>query len=301
MKKKGNAGKVIKIVLIALLAVIILLAGGGFAYYQSIISSPQPQIDGNLQAKGLKDKVEVLRDSSGVPHIYAKNMHDLFFAQGYTQAQDRWWQMEFYRKTCGGRIEELTGKKASLVNSDIYLRSLGLYRVAEQEYNNYSAEDRAVLDAFAEGVNAYISGRSPQQLSVNYSILGLTGVKFKIDPWSPLDTLTFAKLMAWDLGLSRDPELTRLKLYDKVGAEMAEQWLVPSWPLGQKPTIMLDEDVKATFPNSVPAQPATDTQTTNSVTQVYQDTAPDLSLVTGNVEGSGSNSWAATGSMTKGR
>jgi penicillin amidase len=300
VKKKGNFGKVIKIVLISLLAVIILLAGGGFAYYLSMINSPQPQVDGNLQAMGLKDKVEVLRDNSGVPHIYAKNMHDLFFAQGYTQAQDRWWQMEFFRKTCGGRIEELTGKKAALVNSDIYLRSLGLYRVAELEYNSYSAEDRAVLDAFAEGVNAYISDRSPQQLSVNYSILGLTGVKFKIDPWSPLDTLTFAKLMAWDLGLSRDLELTRLKLYDKLGTEMADQWLVPAWPLGQKPTILMDEDVKAAFPNSAPAQPAGGTRAPNNVSQVYQDSTPDLSSVTGNIEGSGSNSWAATGSMTKG-
>ena len=207
-------------------------------------------MDGELKAAGLKERVEVIRDANGMPHIYAKNMHDLFFAQGYVQAQDRWWQMEFFRKTCGGRIEELTGKKAALVNTDIYLRSLGLYKVAEQEYNSYRPEERATLDAFAEGVNAYISGRSPQQLSVNYTILGLTGVKFKVDPWTPLDTLVFAKLMAWDLGLSRDLEMIRTKLYAKLGAEMAEQWLVPPWPLGHKPTILLDEDIKATYPTA---------------------------------------------------
>ena len=181
MKKKGNTGKVIKIVLISLLAIIILLSGGGFIYYLSMVNSPQPQVDGNLQGKGLTDKVEIIRDSNGIPHIYAKNMHDLFFAQGYAQAQDRWWQMEFYRKTCGGRIEELTGKKAGLVNTDIYLRSLGLYDVCRKEYGLYTADQRAPMDAFAEGVNAYISGRSPDQLSVNYSILGLTGVKFKVE------------------------------------------------------------------------------------------------------------------------
>ncbi len=76
-----------------------LLFGGGFIYYQVIVRAPLPQIDGELSAKGLIDRVEILRDSHGVPHIYAKNMHDVFFAQGYVQAQDRWWQMEFYRKT----------------------------------------------------------------------------------------------------------------------------------------------------------------------------------------------------------
>ncbi len=87
--------------------------------------------------------MEIIRDANGIPHIYAKNMHDLFFAQGYAQAQDRWWQMEFFRKTCGGRIEELTGKKASLVNTDIYLRSLGLYDVCKKEYDLYTPDQRA--------------------------------------------------------------------------------------------------------------------------------------------------------------
>ena len=83
MKKKGGAGKVGKVVLFTLLALVVLLSGGGFIYYLSIMNSPQPQIDGDLNAKGLKDGVEIIRDAEGIPHIYAKNMHDLFFAQGY--------------------------------------------------------------------------------------------------------------------------------------------------------------------------------------------------------------------------
>ena len=266
----------------------------------SLMRAPFPQLDGTLKAAGLKDKVEIIRDSNGIPSIYAKNMHDLMFAQGYSQAQDRWWQMEFFRKTSGGRIEELTGKKAALVNTDIYMRSLGLYKVAEQEYKSYSADDRALLDAFAEGVNAYISGRSPQQLSVNYSLLGLTGVKFKVDPWTPLDTFSFTKLMAWDLGLSRDLELTRLKLYEALGAEMAEQWLVPAWPLGQKPTTMLDEDVNQAYPLTASSKPEAGKRITNTVSRTYDDPAADLSFVIGNTEGTGSNSWVATKSMTVG-
>ncbi len=299
MKKKSGAGKAGKIVLFVILALIILLFGGGFAYYQSIINSPQPKIDGDLQAKGLRDSVEIIRDDSGVPHIYAKNMHDLYFAQGYTQAQDRWWQMEFFRKTCGGRIEELTGKKAGLVNTDIYLRSLGLYGVCQKEYDSWTPEQRAPLDAFSEGVNAYIAGRSPSQLSVNYSILGLTGVKFKVDAWSPLDTIAFAKLMAWDLGLSRDPEITRSKLYSVMDPAMAEQWMVPAWPLGYKPTILTDDDIRTIVEsasatstsiniNSLPTAPG----------KVYDVLVPDLTQIIGGLEGTGSNSWVASGNMT---
>ena len=303
MKKKGSPGKVIKIVLITLLAVIVLLFGGGFVYYLSILNSPQPQIDGNLQAKGLGDSVELIRDANGIPHIYAKNMHDLFFAQGYTQAQDRWWQMEFFRKTCGGRIEELTGKKASLVNTDIYLRSLGLYDVCKKEYDLFTPDQRAPLDAFAEGVNAYIAGRSPGQLSVNYSILGLTGVKFKVEPWTAMDTLTMAKLMAVDLGLTRDLEITRTKLYSLLGAEMAEKWLVPAWPIGQKPTTLLDEDIKTleksaptvTSPVSEPPlQPVAAT-----AGPIFDDPSIGLKQLIGDQAGTGSNSWVATGSMTQ--
>lgn len=87
---KGKAGKAVKITLIVLFALIVLVCGGGYAYYFSITRSPLPQVDGELRAPGLKERVEVIRDSYGIPHIYAKNLIDLFFAQGYVQAQDRW-------------------------------------------------------------------------------------------------------------------------------------------------------------------------------------------------------------------
>jgi penicillin amidase len=297
---KGKFGKTLKITLIVLLAVVVLIVAGGFGYYQYIIRRPQPKMDGELKAAGLKERVEIIRDASGMPHIHAKNMHDLFFAQGYVQAQDRWWQMEFFRKTCGGRIQELTSKKAALMNADIYLRSLGLYKVAEQEYNSYRPEERSTLDAFVAGVNAYISGRSPQQLSVNYTILGLTGVKFKVEPWSPLDTLVFNKLMAWDLGLSRDLEMIRTKLYAKLGAEVAEQWLVPPWPLGRKPTVLLEEDMKAMYPTAFHERPPAPKGTIYATTHPYDHPTADLSFIMGQTEGTGSNSWVATGSMTQG-
>lgn len=302
---RDNSGKALKTILYVLLALIIIICAGGYAYYRGIMSGPIPHVDGELKADGLKERVEVLRDSYGVPHIYAKNMNDLIFAQGYVQAQDRFWQMEFFRKTCGGRIEELTGRKSALVNADIYLRSLGIYKVVEQEYSSYPAEDRMILDAFAKGVNAYIAGRSPRQLSVNYSILGLTGVKFKVEPWSALDSLAFSKLMAWDLGLSRDLEQPRVKLYGRLGAEMAEQFLVPPWPLKEKPTILLDEDIRAVYPAAPDsAKPVSDKGLSGSSLPdasalAYDDPAAYLSMIMGRTEGTGSNSWVAAGGLTK--
>jgi penicillin amidase len=301
--KKFNFGKCIKIVLISFLSVIVLLCGGGFAYYMFIVKSPQPKVDGSLQVKGLKDGVEIIRDTNGIPHIYAKNMHDLFFAQGYVQAQDRWWQMEFFRKTSGGRIQELTGKKDRLVGTDIYLRSLGLYEVCKKEYDSFTPDQRAPLDEFSEGVNAYISGRSPGQLSVNYRILGLTGVKFKIEPWSPLDSLAFAKIMAWDLGLSRDPEIARTKLYKLLGAEMAEKWLVPLISIAQKNTTLLDEDIQKLKKSAPSGSSRFNSESSKEVAitsgQTFEDAAAGVKQFIGDQAGAGSNSWAATGKMTK--
>lgn len=294
----GKTSRILKIAVISLLALIAVATGSASIYYAYILNRPQPQVDGELQVQGLKDRVEIIREADGKPHIYAKNMHDLYFAQGYVQAQDRWWQMEFFRKTCGGRIEELTGKKAALVNTDIYLRTLGLYDVARREYENYKPEERAILDAFAEGVNAYISGRSPQQLSVNYTILGFTGIKFNVEPWSPFDTLVFSRLMAWDLGLSRDTEILRTRLHNLLGPKMAEEWLLPPWPLGKKKTILLDEDVRATY--AADYDFLRNKQAAFASLEVPAgEPACDLSSVLGETEGAGSNSWVAGGGMTK--
>jgi len=212
--------------------------------------------------------------------------------------------MEFNRHVCGGRIEELTGKKAKLLPIDIYFRTLGFYKIARQEYEKSSPDERLALDSFAEGVNAYISNRRPEELSLNYTILGLTGVKFKIETWSPLDTLTIAKLIAWDFGLSRDIELTRVKLYAVLGSEMAEQFLVPHpWPYNYHPTIIGLADVhqleKVSASILQPTVEKFEANYADITHHVFNDPAPDISSVTGNLEGIGSNSWVATGKITQ--
>ncbi|MFA5064106.1 MAG: penicillin acylase family protein [Dehalococcoidia bacterium] len=301
--KKKKGGKSTLITGLVILGIIVILCAGGAGYFSYINNAPLPKINGNVRVSGLYDKVEVIRDSNGIPHIYASNMHDLNFAQGYIQAQDRWWQMEMFRHICGGRIEELTGKKTSLIPTDIYLRTLGWYKVAEKEYASYTPEQLAPLDAFAAGVNAYISTRSPRDLSVNYSILGLTGVKFEIEPWTPVDTLAFGKLMCYDLGYSTDEEIQRSKLYSALGQEMADKWQTPPWGYGEKPTIINDADVKVMDSSTAPAASSNSTSSTTgqpvSSIQAYDDPRPDLSWVMGPSAGIGSNNWVVSGNLTQ--
>src|SRR5690554_68189 len=85
--------------------------------YISVTRGPLPQHDGELTVTGLNESVTVIRDEWGVPHIYASNTYDLIFAQGYTQAQDRWWQMEFFRHIGQGRLMEVTGRNSGLLST----------------------------------------------------------------------------------------------------------------------------------------------------------------------------------------
>ncbi|MCX6008503.1 MAG: penicillin acylase family protein, partial [Chloroflexi bacterium] len=260
--------------------------------------APLPQHSGEINVVGLQDTVDILRDEWGVPHIYAKNMHDLYFAQGYTQAQDRWWQMEFWRHTGSGRIEELVGKKDALLGTDIFLRTLGWRRVAEQELERSDGEALAYLQAFTDGVNAYIINRDPSKLALAYSVLGLTGIDIKIKPWTPVDTLVWGKMMAWDLGPSNNSEADRATLYELLGQEMTDQLLTPPWPFGKRPTIVQPEDL--------PIASSTESAQVGGIDK-YIDTGmpisnnplPSMNLVFEQGQGIGSNNWVVSGKMTK--
>src|SRR5713226_627672 len=143
--------KIIGRILIGLVVVVLLLAvvAGAFAYYT--IRRSFPQTSGNLSLPGLQAQVEVIRDKQGIPHIYAANIHDLFMAQGFVHAQDRFYQMDFWRHETAGRLSELYG--AGTLNTDKFLRTVGWHRIAEQEYASADPDTKALLDAYAAGVN----------------------------------------------------------------------------------------------------------------------------------------------------
>jgi penicillin amidase len=130
-------GSVIVFLLVLLVAGIIL------------VRSSFPRTQGTIQVVGLHDRVEVLRDARGVPNIYATDMHDLFFAQGYVHAQERFWQMDFWRHIGSGRLSEMFGE--SQLETDEFLRTLGWARVVEQELAEIDPETLLILQA-ADGV-----------------------------------------------------------------------------------------------------------------------------------------------------
>jgi len=146
--------RVLVITVSVLLILLILVGVTGVI----LVRRPFPQTKDTLSLPGLHEQVDVFRDSYGVPHIYATNAHDLFMAQGFVHAQDRFWQMEFWRRSGTGTLSEILGSSA--LDSDRFIRTVGWHRTAAQELELYNEMELGVLDAYAEGVNAYIEQNS---------------------------------------------------------------------------------------------------------------------------------------------
>ena len=131
-------------------------AGGGLWLWGTL-----PATDTTLEVPVIEQPVEVLRDEAGVPHIFAKSSRDAYFALGFVHAQDRLWQMEMMRRLGAGRLSEVIGSRT--LNYDKWMRTLGIYRLAEQQVRDLSEPAKAALNYYAAGVNARIkhAGRLP--------------------------------------------------------------------------------------------------------------------------------------------
>ena len=201
-------------VLFFLFLVCCILAGAigifGPLIFKNVAQKSFPVTEGEVQLPGLDGTVEIYRDSYGVPQIYASSHHDLFFAQGYVHAQDRFWQMDFWRHLGAGRLAELLGKP--MLETDMFLRTLGWERIAEQELNLLGEEETSILNAYAAGVNAYLDQVSGPALSLEYYFLDLVNKDYQPAPWTALNSLTWAKAMAWDLRSNLDTEIDRAVL-----------------------------------------------------------------------------------------
>src|SRR6266540_3755689 len=148
---------------------------------------------------GLLDAASVARDGNGIAHVLARNDHDLYFLQGWVHAQDRLFQMDVSRRIPSGTLAELFGTGA--LPSDVQLRTLGLRRAAARSVPVLSDGTKAALQAYADGVNAWIAGHQPPP---EYAALGLTSV----EPWTPLDSVTIGKAIAFQLSFDVDIENT---------------------------------------------------------------------------------------------
>ncbi len=212
------------LLILGLLVLILVVAIGGWLYWMT--RHAWPQTDGTLQVAGLTAPVEIIRDRWGVPHLYAENAHDLFFAQGYVHAQDRFYQMEFWRRIGQGRLSEMLGDSA--LEDDKFIRTVGWWRTAEAEAAQLEGETKLIIEAYAEGVNAYVASRR-NALALEFAVLRLTGTKVEIEPWTPAHSLAWGKVMAWDLGGNMDGEIWRARVVAELG-EQALAELTPPYP-----------------------------------------------------------------------
>jgi penicillin G amidase len=291
-------------------AIVLVLALGALSSVGiATVRRSFPETSGRLMVPGLKGPVEVLRDSYGVPQIYADNPEDLFLAQGYIHAQDRFFEMDFRRHLAAGRLSELFGN--SQFETDAYIRTLGWRRVAEQELALLAPSTRRYLDAYAAGVNAYIENRSAGDLSLEYSMLQLQGLDYVPQAWVAADSVAWLKVMAWNLGSNLDEEAERAIVSGKLGAGRAAS-LFPRYPLDEDfaPILRRGDVVGKTFDPSASRESARSFPGELSVDQLRGATGA-LQNVTkinrsiqqllgkGSSAGeTGSNSWAVAGSGT---
>jgi penicillin G amidase len=277
-----------------------------------------PTVAGELTLAALDGPVEVLRDERGVPTIVASTARDLVRAQGFVHAQDRFWEMDVRRHVTAGRVAELFGE--GQVDTDRFVRTLGWRRIAEQELELLASETIDLLEAYAEGVNAWIGDRRGGQLSLEHALLRLTGAGgYEPEPWSPADSVAWLKAMAWDLRSNLEQELERGRLHGvDLGPGRDWQALFPAYPYDRHETILPrgtaddgsfdpDEELAATRSRAELAAPVDDRPVQVSVGEAYARTrdallaAPQL-LGDGEGDGLGSNSWvisperSATGS-----
>ena len=173
------------------------------------------EIRGTVQARGLHRSVRVQRDKWGVAHVYASDAHDLFFAQGFVAAQDRLFQMELWKRAGQGRLAEILGPTA--VERDAQARRLRYRGDLKAEYASYSPDTLSILQAFTDGINAYIKAlQAPRGrgLPVEFQIAG-----FSPEPWRPTDCLN--RLAAYSMMGNASSELLHAQLVALLGAAQA--------------------------------------------------------------------------------
>ncbi|MFF3122683.1 penicillin acylase family protein [Streptomyces sp. NPDC057908] len=302
-RKKGRRARLIVIVL-----VLALVAGIGYGAFWSVstVRASYPQTTGSIKLDGLDGNVDVKRDSYGIPQLYADSDADLFRAQGFVQAQDRFWEMDVRRHMTAGRLSEMFG--SGQVETDSFLRTLGWRKVAQEEYDNVlSADTKKNLQAYADGVNAYLKGRDGKDISVEYAALGFTN-DYKPAEWTPVDSVAWLKAMAWDLRGNMQEEIDRSLMTSRLDAKQIED-LYPEYPYkthdpivsqGAISSVTGKFDPDATPSTSIGSSTMTGaTEGLNTQLSSLSDTLDQIPALLGpNGSGIGSNSWVVSGKYT---
>lgn len=249
-----------------------------------------PQTSGRIFLTGLQQEVFIGRDRWGVPSISASTMHDLLFAQGYVTTQDRLFQMEMSRRITQGRLAEVFGPGSDdqLIETDAFLRTLGVYRAIQSQLSQIDAQTRTAFQAYTDGVNAFINTHQ-DHLPLEFSILGID-----VAPWTIADSVAVEANIVLALDDAWYYKYTRALILSKVGPSLTSM-LFPSYPT-QNPTLFAVSN--QALPSPFPYSPSS---TLQSIT--FPDSLLDgintLHALLGNINGSlGSNNWVVDGTRT---
>ena len=215
-----------------------------FITYSYIIYS-QPKRSGTLKVQGLYEKVEILFDRHGRAHVYANNLHDLVFTQGYLTAQDRLFQLDIARRAAKGELAEILGKKGLV--RDIYAHNIELLTSAQKELSTSSKESLNILDYYSKGVSAYID-RHKHNLPLEFRLLN-----YRPQPWKPIDSILLFKQIAEVTDTSWQIDLVRQEIFKNLPVEKGQELFIQNFP--GNPIINYDAKRYLVFDNYILKKP----------------------------------------------
>jgi penicillin amidase len=257
-----------------------------------------------LDIDGLKAKTRIMRDSYGIPHILAKNDHDVYFAMGYTHARDRFFQMDYVRRRASGTLAELLGGGGgdARLLGDIRNRSLGIRTSAERSLAGSSPEHMAILQAYAAGVNAWLQ---KNELPTEYGVLELT--KTSVPEWTVIDSETIAKSFSFQFSFSNSDAFNtnvlaacetagKAKGFD--GQKLFYDDLFGAEPFFPPTIVPRSQNKMVPSKNAARTPSETVGKETEAAVREFLDQGEDVSLLSKRDEAIGSNWWVVAGSKT---
>jgi len=266
--------KTLKTILFSLLALLLIAIVTGLVIVSGIKRGGLPSYSGEIVIPGLGSDVSVFRDNRGMPHIYAANEHDLYFATGYVMAQERLWQMDLIRRATTGRLSEIFGE--SYINTDLFLRSLNMTAKSKMLISGADSSMVECMVAFADGVNANIFAEG-KKFPPEFRILG-----YKPDSWKLEDIANIIGYMGWDLASGNlTADIFNYRLFKKLGVEKASS-LIP--------------DNKAVELTAFPGFKLSDDALDNAREFI---SSTDKLQALGIVSFTGSNNWAVSGERSE--
>jgi penicillin amidase len=298
--------KTLKRLALGVLAMMALLLSAIAVY----VARSFPTLDGEFKVPGLQQPVAIERDRSDVTHIRAQTTHDAWFGIGYVHAQERGWQLEFNRRVMHGELSEVLGE--ATLETDKLMRTLGVMRAAQKQFDGLSPDARAALQAYADGINAFYANTA-QALQPEFHVLGVKPGGASGIAWTPVDSVAWVIMMALDLGGNWGNEFARLNAAQVLSSEQLWQLLPPYE--GEAPASKLDfaklyaelgvyRKAGQTGNTAIPAPKTgaaaaggTGTWGALLVAQI-KPWADDFARNIGTVEGRGSNNWVLAGSHT---